>query len=117
MLTDIAFYNSGFFDIRHCRAGSVTRPYRERRFTKWRKHGLSAVLLHSELANQGVGQGLQGGPAGVSDRGRGTCEHIVGSHQAQDQIALLGDQLVVVAPLDDVALVQDHDAVGIHNRA
>ncbi len=30
--------------------------------------------------------------------------------------ALLGDELLVGATLDDAAVVEDHDAVGVHNR-
>ena len=31
--------------------------------------------------------------------------------------ALLGDQIIVGTPLDDAAMVQDHDAVGVHDGA
>ena len=72
-------------------------------------HALAARPAGHALAARPVGHALAGGTAALFQFERAGIQPVVGS--------LLGQQLLVAAPLDDAPVIQHHDAVGIADGA
>ena len=93
---------SGFLRSFGCDDMGVTTPS----YAQWCNDVRPAV--HA-LAARPAGHALAGGTAALFQFERAGIQPVVGS--------LLGQQLLVAAPLDDASMIQHHDAVGIADGA